>query len=107
MFLPWWQPWWFAPYPFVLRPGPRRFLPPFPPVHLPGGLPILGAADPFQYGAAVIDPGELFFMAGHPIGGPSERFRGLGASTFPFYASFLGSGAPLGIPGIGIAGAPI
>jgi hypothetical protein len=110
MFLPWWQPWWqpwgWAPY-YVLRPWPRRRIPPpLPPVHAPGALPILGASSPFQYGPAVIDPGELFFRAGHPIGGPSESFRGVSATVVPFYASILGSGAPLS-PGFGIAGAPI
>lgn len=102
------MPFPLLPFLLQLRPGPRRYLTPaaLQAVHLPGGLPIYGVINPFQYGAAVIDPAELFFRAGAPIGGPSERFRGVAVSTFPFYASTRGPGAPLS-PGLGIAGAPI
>ena len=78
----------------------------FPPVGA-GGLPILGSLSPFQFGSAPIDPGELFFTHGHPVGGPSESFRGVRASVVPFYASILGSGAPLSPGAVGIAGAPL
>jgi hypothetical protein len=70
-----------------------------------GGAPILGRLNPFQYGPAAIDPGELFFRAGNPIGGPSEGYRGLSATVFPFYVSILGPGAPLSPDAFGLAGA--
>lgn len=106
MYAPWWQPVGLVPLLLPLRPGPRRY-PPQVAVVPPRGLPIFGALNPFQFGSAVIDPGELFFRAGHPIGGPAERFRGLRASRVPFYASILGSGAPISPNGLGIAGVPI
>ena len=78
----------------------------FPPVGRLG-TPVLGRLNPFQYGSAVIDPGELFFRAGNPIGGPSEAYRGVSASRFPFYFSILGPGAPLSPDAFGLAGAMI
>lgn len=99
-----------APFPYTRRQVPAAVA--FSPI-LRGGGPIYGALNPFQFGAAVIDPGALFFMAGRPIGGPSEAFRGLRAATFPAYQSVLGSGAPLVAGGplyagaVGIAGAPL
>lgn len=108
MLLPWWQPTGLLPLFLPLRPGPRRVVPAPPAlVHAAGGLPIYGAINPFQYAGMVIDPGELFFRAGNPIGGPAERYRGVAISTFPFYASVRGPGAPLSPGGIGIAGVPI
>lgn len=108
MLTPWWQPMGLDLWLMRLRPGPRRRLPPLA-APLPGAvaLPVFGPLNPFQYGAAVIDPGSLFFRAGNPIGGPSDRFRGVSASTFPFYAAVRGPGAPLAGNGIGIAGTPI
>lgn len=78
-----------------------------PPFHVAGALPVYGAINPFQYGPAVIDPGALFFRAGHPIGGPSEGFRGVRASTFPSPMAVLGSGAPLSPEALGLAGVHI
>jgi hypothetical protein len=92
---------------------PRPVLPPrsavysgvsFPPL-MAGGGPVYGRLDPFQSGTAVIDPGELFFRAGNPVGGPSESFRGVSASQFPQYASVTGPGAPLAPGAFGLAGA--
>lgn len=108
MLVPWWQPVGLQRLLLTLRPGPRRYLPPLaPPVPGVRALPIFGAANPFQYGSAVIDPGSLFFRAGNPIGGPMGRFRGVRASAVPFYASVLGPGGPLSGNEVGIAGAPI
>jgi len=90
-----------------VRPAGLRRRWPAGPVHAAGGLPVLGAESPFQYGAAVIDRGALFFRAGNPIGAPGESFRGVSASRFPFYAAELGPGAPLSIWLVGIAGAPL
>ena len=107
MLATWWQPVgleWLV----LLRPGPRRRLPPLvAPFPGPVAVPVFGAVNPFQFGGAVIDPGSLFFRAGNPIGGPSERYRGVAASSFPFYAAVRGPGAPLAGNGIGIAGVPI
>lgn len=89
----------------LLTPGPPRARYLFTPT--PRALPILGPTDPFQYGAAVIDPAELYFRAGNAIGGPLEAFRGVTATRFPFYASILGPGGSIGINGVGISGAPI
>lgn len=98
MYLPFWYP---------TRPSGLRRRWPGLPIHAPGGLPIYGAENPFQYGAAVIDPGALFFRAGNPIGPPLESFRGIGTSSFPFYAGDIGPGAPLSVWMVGIAGAPL
>jgi hypothetical protein len=90
--------------PFLWRLPPPGLV--FPPIQSGGG-PIFGALNPFQFGPAVIDPGELYFQAGYPIGGPVESYRGVTASRFPFYFSVLGPGAPLSAWLVGVAGEPI
>jgi hypothetical protein len=82
-----------------MRPAPMparyRLLAPTP-APAPG---LLGA------GPSAILPGLTFFAGGHPIGGPSEAYRGVSASSFPFYSVVLGSGAPLASEWMGLAGA--
>jgi hypothetical protein len=81
------------------RPLPARYrLLNLPAATWPGG---------FGAGPAAIEPGLLFFAHGNPIGGPSELYRGVSASTFPLYASVLGPGAPMAASPLGIAGARI
>lgn len=89
------------------RPAGLRSRWPAAPERATGGLPVLGTASPFQYGAAVIDPGAAFFRAGNPIGGPASEFRGIAASRVPFFAADQGPGGPLSVWLVGIAGAPI
>lgn len=51
-----------------------------------------------------IESGLLFFSHGNPVGGPSEGYRGVSASSFPTLAVVLGPGAPLYRESTGIAG---
>lgn len=99
---------WACPAPIAVRSAlispaaPGR-----PLVHAAGALPIYGGINPFQYGATVIDPGELYFSGGHAIGGPSEGYRGVRAARFPSIMAVGGSGAPLSPEALGLAGVHI
>jgi hypothetical protein len=99
-----WQPIWPTPL-IPSRHGLAGGLQ-FPPIGRGGG-PIYGRLNPFQLGPAAIDPLELFFRAGNPIGGPAEAFRGVSASSFPSIYSIRGGGAPLSPEHLGLAGSPI
>ncbi len=91
------------PWLYALRPGPRRRFPPEAVI----SLPLTRAATLLPYAPSIIERGYLYFSAGNPIGGPSDLFRGVAASTFPFYASVRGPAAPLSQSWTGLAGSPI
>jgi hypothetical protein len=88
-----------APWYWRLQPLPTRYALLGLPAHVIGGVGI---------GPAPIEPGYLFFSAGHPIGGGiGTSFRGVRAGSFPLPAVYTGSGAPIDSEWLGYAGAPI